>query len=218
VLGPDSSLLDIGSGTGRFLAPIESMGMAAFGADLSVEMIRKARSKGLKDLVLADGCHLPFTDKSFDGTLIVGLLHLVDEWGHLLIEAARVAKKAVIAIDIQSDDSDPYKIMREIFDRNGLLSSNCGPTERDLADLCAPDRKIDLGAFTEHQRREDLMSAFEKRSYAFQTSIDDSVHEGLMREFSEVLTTDEIVVVRSVELLVWEPYRIALFARKRTFG
>ncbi|HDP96491.1 MAG TPA: class I SAM-dependent methyltransferase [Euryarchaeota archaeon] len=218
LLGTDSSLLEIGAGTGRFLAPIGRAGIAAFGADISVEMIRRARSKGLKDLLLADGCHLPFNDESFDGTMIVNVLHLVGEWGRLLTEAARVSRKAVIAVDIRTDDSDPYNIMRKIFERNGMLPINCGPTEKELADSCAPDSKIDLGSFTEHQRREDLISAFDRRSYAFQTSIDDSAHEELMKEFSETLTADDIAVVRSVEMFLWRPRRIALFALERTFG
>lgn len=218
ILGHGASLLDIGTGTGRFLASLSSSGMTAFGVDLSAGMIGRARSKGLTEVAIADGCRLPFPDKVFDGSLLVHVLHLVDQWTLLLGEAARVARKAVIAIDISSDASSPYIIMRDIFESMGLMTAGGSPTEGEFAELCAPDSMIDLGSFEEVRQRDEVISAFERRSFPFQAAADESEHERAMMLLSDALKADEIVVERSVEMLVWEPRRISLFVRGSTFG
>ena len=64
------TLLDVGIGTGRFAKPLSECGFDIVGVDLSRKMILKAKMKGVNNLILADACHLPFRDNTFDGSII----------------------------------------------------------------------------------------------------------------------------------------------------
>ncbi len=85
-LPPDSTVLDIGFGSGAYLEELASLGYRCTGIDASEEMIRTTRSRldeqGLNDVPLFYGDieNLPFRDSSFDLVLSMGVL------GYLLNE------------------------------------------------------------------------------------------------------------------------------------
>src|SRR5690242_14442259 len=74
------SILDIGTGTGRFAQFFKDSGFYVVGVDISLQMMAEAREKGVRDLVRADAQHLPFRDGSFDGSIMIHVLHLVENW------------------------------------------------------------------------------------------------------------------------------------------
>src|SRR5436309_5839003 len=49
VLGGYDSILDVGTGTGRFAKPLSDRGLPIVGVDISTSMMAKAREKGLED-------------------------------------------------------------------------------------------------------------------------------------------------------------------------
>ena len=77
----DKPLLEVGVGTGRNALPlIEKVKPQLVGLDLSREMLKQAETKMLffKDhlsLVLADGEHLPFRSRAFDGVICMSTMH-----------------------------------------------------------------------------------------------------------------------------------------------
>lgn len=67
-LDPGSMVLDLASGAGRHLAPLESAGFDAVGLDLSWPLLSRARSMdGGARLVQADMRELPFRASAFGG-------------------------------------------------------------------------------------------------------------------------------------------------------
>jgi ubiquinone/menaquinone biosynthesis C-methylase UbiE len=92
------SILEIGVGTGRIARPLTDAGFEVTGADLSLGMLGRARRKKLDRLVRASGYRLPFAPRTFDATLMVHVLHMLDRPGAVLREAARVSRLGTFAL------------------------------------------------------------------------------------------------------------------------
>ena len=76
-------LLNIGCAHGPDFMPF-MQGFDLFGVDFSAEMLRFARKysdkfKFTADLALADACHLPYRDKTFDRAIIAARNELIAE-------------------------------------------------------------------------------------------------------------------------------------------
>jgi SAM-dependent methyltransferase len=73
-----SSLLDVGAGTGQDSVYFRDAGLAVTAVDLSPEMVRRCREKGI-DAVVRDVKRLEFPAASFDGVWAMNcLLHVPD--------------------------------------------------------------------------------------------------------------------------------------------
>ncbi|MCF6155678.1 MAG: methyltransferase domain-containing protein [Candidatus Brocadia sp.] len=95
-INPTDRLLDIGCGTGSLLRAItESYPLVkVVGVDLSVEMLKIARNKQIKDSALIAGqtrC-LPFRSKSFDLVVSCNAFHYLHKPEECLAEIARILK------------------------------------------------------------------------------------------------------------------------------
>ena len=85
-------LLDLATGSGDLALAIEKQCPATevVGADFCEPMLDRARAKGLRNTVVADGTALPFPDASFDAiTVAFGLRNMAD-YPRALSEMARV--------------------------------------------------------------------------------------------------------------------------------
>jgi SAM-dependent methyltransferase len=91
-------VLEGGVGTGRFSIPLTEAGHHMTGVDLSREMIRRAREKGLHQLVLGSLEHLPFRDQTFDASLLVHVLQLLPDPLPALMELTRVSRHRVVTV------------------------------------------------------------------------------------------------------------------------
>jgi SAM-dependent methyltransferase len=66
-LSQGARVLDVGSGTGRWVRRLEERGLSVVGMDQSSEMLFLARNRGtLSPLVSGEGQNLPFRDESFE--------------------------------------------------------------------------------------------------------------------------------------------------------
>jgi SAM-dependent methyltransferase len=84
-------LLDVGCGTGSFAAALCDLGWSVTGIDLSDDMLRRARCRGV-DAVHADAAELPFADDAFDAATSV-LTHTdMDDFQTAVREVARVLR------------------------------------------------------------------------------------------------------------------------------
>ena len=95
-LKPGERILDLGAGTGRFSALLAEFA-SVVAADVSAEMLAKARGKGRFDLVRADACRLPFQSAAFDATLLVMVVHQLPDYARAIREVARVSHRIVVA-------------------------------------------------------------------------------------------------------------------------
>jgi ubiquinone/menaquinone biosynthesis C-methylase UbiE len=92
------TILDVGVGTGRFAAPLGQRGLEILGVDLSLEMMRRARTKGIGTLIRADLRRLPVSGEAVDGAFMAHVLQLVPDPGPVLRELGRVARRAVVIL------------------------------------------------------------------------------------------------------------------------
>lgn len=106
---PGAAVLDVGCGTGSFLAAYVAAGCRGFGIDASPAMLERAERRlgGRADLRLGDATRLPYEDDSFELVLAATLLHELDEpaRGAALAEMARAVKPGgrVLVVDYGTD-------------------------------------------------------------------------------------------------------------------
>ncbi len=91
-------LLEVGVGTGRVAVPLGERGFQVTGVDASRGMLAQARNKGLVRLVRGSAYRLPFASGSVDASLLVHVLHLLDEPVVALREATRVGRFGAFAL------------------------------------------------------------------------------------------------------------------------
>ena len=92
-----ASLVEIGCGTGVWMEFLKERGFKEpVGVDISRDMLKVARKKGLKKLVEASACRLPFRDNTFDGALFITSLEFIVDRKRALLEAARVSRDFII--------------------------------------------------------------------------------------------------------------------------
>jgi len=89
-------ILDLGAGTGRFSQYAAEIGQVV-AVDSSVDMLSRAREKGLFPVVRADAHALPFRDDMFDAALIVMVLHQLADFPRALREVRRISRRVAIA-------------------------------------------------------------------------------------------------------------------------
>jgi ubiquinone/menaquinone biosynthesis C-methylase UbiE len=101
---PGERLIDLATGTGRWLEYALSHGVAAMGADVCSEMLAVAATKGgVKGrLACADLCALPFAPDSADVAVCSLALGYVDPIELAFREMARIARRIVIS-DLHPD-------------------------------------------------------------------------------------------------------------------
>jgi ubiquinone/menaquinone biosynthesis C-methylase UbiE len=113
---PGKSILDVGCGSGTAevsLARLRLSQMRLVGVDLLVDRVRAATAatRGINARVLyavADACHLPFADASFDSTFCVAVLQHIRDIGRALGELARVTRPGGRVLVVEPDNAARY--------------------------------------------------------------------------------------------------------------
>jgi ubiquinone/menaquinone biosynthesis C-methylase UbiE/DNA-binding transcriptional ArsR family regulator len=114
LLPPDgvSTLLDVGTGTGRILELYGEHGVQGVGVDLSHEMLSVARANlaraGLSNVYVRHGdmYRLPWSAPSFDAITFHQVLHFADDPAAAIAEAARVVRPGgrLVIVDFAPHD------------------------------------------------------------------------------------------------------------------
>lgn len=96
-----SSILDVGSGTGRAVKYFLDHGFQTMGIEPNRSMIREAEKKGIPVGTIWEGKgdSLPWKDNTFDAVCECGVLHHVRRPASVVAEMLRVARKAVFISD-----------------------------------------------------------------------------------------------------------------------
>ncbi|MGW7609080.1 class I SAM-dependent methyltransferase [Streptomyces sp. NPDC054766] len=101
-LVPDDarSLLDLACGTGIVTRRLATgrPGLRVTGTDAAYGMTRRAAVRLPGAVVLADCRRLPFPGGSFDAVSVIWLLHLLDDAGPVVAEAARVLRPGGVLV------------------------------------------------------------------------------------------------------------------------
>jgi len=88
-----SRILDLGGGWGFYAEPLKQRGHE----HLILDVVKPGYQKA--PVVLYEGTKIPFPDQSFDVTLLVTMLHHVDDPESLFREVYRVTRKKVVVIE-----------------------------------------------------------------------------------------------------------------------
>ena len=93
------SVLEVGCGTGHFIAWLATKGLSVFGLDRSPAMLTECHH-GFPQLpvLLSDAHHLPIKDGAFDLVVFVTTIEFLDDPERALREAVRVARQGVIVV------------------------------------------------------------------------------------------------------------------------
>jgi len=89
----ENNILDVACGTGYYLELFLKTHKNIVGADLSEEMVRICRQKGLFMTLVANYEKLPFKDSSFDLVLCINAFQYADNPSKALAEFSRVINK-----------------------------------------------------------------------------------------------------------------------------
>ncbi len=196
--------LDIGVGTGRFSRPLRSHGFDTVGIDISREMMRVGRSKGLRGIIYANACSLPFKDNSFHSTLSVHLLHLIPDWLCALQEAIRVTRENFITVKrVWLNEETPYKLYGELTSENGKLRESLGMSEKDFPEKVKPYSQDYLGSRMETVHADEGIRRLENRIYSGLSEIPDEIHKDAIQKIRERFGGTEIEVAEEICLLMW---------------
>src|SRR5438876_324390 len=99
-------VLEIGVGTGRYAVPLQKSGIRVVGVDISRLMVEFGLAKGLRDVVFAEGAHLPCGARSLDVATTNHVLHLVPNWREGFAEIARVTQEMYFTVIERSQRVD----------------------------------------------------------------------------------------------------------------
>ncbi|NIK56208.1 class I SAM-dependent methyltransferase [Kribbella shirazensis] len=116
LLGPGSGpCLDIGCGTGRNFETIRASGRTPVGLDYSIDQLGRARSRTDGPLLHGDAGRLPFADASFGTAVTLWTSTDVDDFGAVLLEAARVLRPGglLVAYGVHPCFNGPHVVYHE---------------------------------------------------------------------------------------------------------
>jgi len=118
--------LEVGCGTGVWLKAIRDEGFPEpVGVDVSWDMLKVAKGKGLSNLVLARANFLPFKDDAFDLVFFVTSLEFMEDRKGALLEAVRVSRKAVaVAFLNRYSVLNFLRVVRSLFKPSVYRSEN----------------------------------------------------------------------------------------------
>ena len=207
-------ILDVGIGTGRFAQYFNNNGFRIVGVDVSLPMMKQAREKGVTELVKADAQHLPFRDQSFDGSLMIHLLHLVRDWVQVVHEVGRVTKKVVVS---EAGDAQGFSARQrylEIREELGYPLKRLNDGEFGLRKLIPPSSVAPAGDYWTEFKAKDEISSFESRKSSVMWDLPDNVHRNIMKQMHEEYDA-KILRRRDIpEVVAWDVSQLRAFTPK----
>lgn len=135
-VAPAPRLLEIGIGTGRIAVPLARAGVSVTGVDVAPAMVARLREKDASiSVVLADAGALPFRPQSFDGALLVHVLHLVAD-PLVVLRAARAAVRSggILVVGRTEHGANPMSHVNDLVWR---IAAELGATTRPPPDWTA---------------------------------------------------------------------------------
>jgi len=110
-------ILDIGGGTGIITDYLNEKGHEVHILDPSVYLIEQCSNTSIP-LILGDGCHLPFKQKSYDTALLLNTIHHIPHSVHTLLfsQIYEVLKEhgKLFIIDLEMDNNTYRKVFKRL--------------------------------------------------------------------------------------------------------
>jgi len=202
-------VLEVGVGTGRYAVPLQKSGVRVVGVDISQSMVEFGLAKGLRDVVFADGAHLPFDRQSFEAATTNHVLHLISDWRDVLREIARVTRETYFTVIEQSDRVESIKREYDALVREeGYRWTAPGFHERDLPALVKPDIVFPVGPFEEIVSADALLEELNGRAYSSQWEVPESIHRTAMEGLSKKWRGRSFDRKYTLEVTFWRAERL----------
>jgi SAM-dependent methyltransferase len=205
------SILDVGVGTGRFAQYFNESGFAVVGVDVSLSMMKQAQAKGVRDLVRADGHYLPFRDGSFDGSLMIHVLHLVKDWVWVVREVGRVTKNVLIS---EAGDIEGFSARQrylELRAEMGYPLDRFNDAELGLRRLIRPKFVVPAGDYWTEVDADDEINSFESRKSSVMWDVPDDVHSAIMKRLRTEYGGKKLRRRDMPEVVGWDPAHLRAY-------
>lgn len=199
VLKEYNTILDIGTGTGRFAKPLEDLGFKVVGMDTSRAMLRKASEKGVRNLVKGDVYNFPFKDSSFDAAISI-LLPSFIEWITVLDQVVTVIKHVLVSV-VHECPLDPVRKAYAELTRCYYAPIKQERRRRKLQEIVEPTRIIQAFSHSDEIPSNKILSLVNKKTFPWK--VPDIIHERVMSELRDKFT-GKIQRHFSVDLLIWD--------------
>jgi ubiquinone/menaquinone biosynthesis C-methylase UbiE len=110
--GSVDRILEVGCGTGRWLAGLQAVAPQVYGLDLCLGMLKEANQELMGCLVCGQASRLPFSEALFDLILCVNALHHFDQKQEFIHQARKALRSAgalaIIGMDPHTGKDDWY--------------------------------------------------------------------------------------------------------------
>jgi len=193
------TLLDIGVGTGRFAKPLQENGFEVVGTDISEGMMKNAKKKGVKNLLLGDACALPFRDYSFDATLSVHVLHLIIDWQTALKEICRVTKGELFSVTQMKQSSRISEAYEELAKEKGYNARHIGLREKELIKIIKPTKTIPAASCV--SSADEHLTHYRQRAFSRQWKVPGDVDKQIVKELAKRFAGQEYL--QEIHILRW---------------
>ena len=151
------------------------------GVDISLSMMAQAREKGARNLIQADAHHLPFGDQSFDGSIMIHVLHLVENWVQVIHEAGRVTRNILIS---EAGDAEGFSARQRYLELRAELGyplKRFNEAEFGLRKLIRPTFVISAGDYWTDVNVDEEIRGFEARKSSVMSYVPEDVHRKIMQ-------------------------------------
>lgn len=208
-------VLEVGVGTGRLAVPLQKSGISVVGVDISHKMIELGRTKGLRNVVLADGARLPFPPATFDMATTNHVLHLMADWREVLLEIRRVTSEMYFSVierwGKKTGLMDEYE---RLVRAAGDVWRPPGFHERDFATVLPPDVVMPVGPFEEEVAATTAIDDLERRAFSCQWEVPEDLHRAAIAEMRRSWEGREVRRTFAIDLSFWRVERLANLARQ----
>jgi ubiquinone/menaquinone biosynthesis C-methylase UbiE len=198
------TILDIGTGTGRFAEYFNDSGFNVVGIDVSLSMMAKARKKRLRNLVQADTHHLPFRDRSFDGALMIHVLHLVSDWVQVVHEIGRVTRKVIVAEVEGGEGFSPRSRYLELRQEMGYALDRFNDGEAGLRQAVPPTVVRLVGDFWTEVDVHEEIDSFDRRKSSVSWGIPAEVNNRIIQRLHSENPQKTVRRREIVEVVGWD--------------
>lgn len=204
-IGSQRWVLDIGAGAGRLAIPAWQAGCHVIALDLELAMLVagdcEANERGIKlPLLQSDARQLPFVDEAVDVIMINNLLHLVEGWQQVLLDAVRVMKRGGVLLqgrDWLDPNSRAFQLRNKLRQIVGTLDPSMRPTSaagptlmQTLAQMGGkPSPEIMVASWHEPESIERTLQKMALRQHNETWSLDESLLRVALDQLTEWAAT-----------------------------
>jgi len=192
------TILDAGVGTGRFAKPVQDRKFEVVGVDIARKMLGVAKNKGVKNLVRADVCFLPFEKDFFEAAICNAILHLIPEWSAALREICRVTS-CVMVSTVHERENPIRQAYTHLLEQFGYKLPRRESPVYDLRESVPPSKSLHISSYYVNAR--ERLANMSRRVFSFQWNIPDDMHNKIMIELRKRFREKEFR--QGMRLLVW---------------